>query len=80
MATNSTKPQRLGGNGYKAMAVVEDTLIRLRTVHKLTGDLDAANAAANYRLVSVLNAEIRREVATMATTLGNAARGEYGHV
>lgn len=80
MAANAKHPARLGGNGYLAMAVVEDTLSRLRMVDKLADDLDRANAAANYRLVALLNRQIRTEVATMVRTLGDAARGVYGNV
>lgn len=62
------------------MAVVEDTLKRLRVIGKLSDDLDRANAAANYRLVTVLNADIRREANMIARTVGDAARGVYGNV
>lgn len=77
MAANAKQPARLGGNGWKAMQALENSLLRLAVVERLTQRLDVANEHGNYRLVTALNAEIRGEVATVKQTLGDAARGVY---
>ena len=74
MATHPTGPRPLGN---RAMATVEDALVRLHTVRQLTERVDGAAERSNYPLVLALNARIRDEVAGISKSLGNAALGRY---
>ena len=63
--------------GYKASAVVEDSLVRLSTIRRMAERIDSAAESSNYPLVVALSAAIRKEAQAAASALGNAALGRY---